>query len=290
MAAEKEDDEEPTPIIDGLPLIEAATGLKNDANAHVKEQRFAEAVSLYEKAIAVLDKADGHPMMREEVEQMVVLKSVLYANVAQCMLNQKLFRRAVEAATSSLNLDEGNVKALHRRSQAHEALAKSTKALSDAGKVQLGHRHQWQKALDDALAVQKLGGGGLSPEALEARLKLFRDKLAEIQKLKEEESSEDEIGMDMVRMKERFDEVIEKYDMREDENFADEVAEWITSGEWVVTIKRVAQRWKMEEDDAEAFLKWIAKGVEFKAESSAASEYMKQQSPSLGSPSSVPAA
>lgn len=259
-------------IVDGLPLIESATGLKNDANTHVKEKRYNEAVSLYEKAIATLDKADGKPMLRQEVEQMVSLKSVLYANVAQCMLSQSLFRRAVEAATSSLELDGENVKALHRRSQAHESL-----------------KH-YPQALADAVALQKLGGGGLSKDALDARLSALRDKIAEIQRLKDEESSDDEIGMEMVKMKKRFDEVVEKYELREDESFADEVAEWLTSGEWVVTVRRVAQRWKMEEDDAEAFLKWIAKGVEFKAQQNEAqAEMARQSAPALGDGSSVPA-
>lgn len=244
-------DEELPQIIDGLPLIEAATGLKNDANAHVKGQRFGEAVTTYEKALAILDRAEGHPMLRDEVEQMQTLRSVLYANVAQCLLSQKLYRRAVEAASSCLKIEEGNTKALNRRSQAYEGLLK------------------YPQALADMLSLQKLGGGGLSPEAMEAKLKPLQDKIAEIQRLKEEESSDDEIGMDMVRMKERFDEVCDQYDLRDDPNFADEVANWLTSGEWVVTVKRVASRWKMDVKDAEDFLKWIAKGVEFKAEQSA---------------------
>jgi len=244
-------EEEQPQIIDGLPLIDAAAGLKNDANTHVKGQRFGEAVTLYEKALATLDRADGHPMLRDEVAQMQSLRSVLYANVAQCLLTQQLYRRAVEAASSCLRIEEGNTKALNRRSLAYEGL------------------HKYSKALADMLTLQKLGGGGLSPEAMEAKLKPLRDKVAEVKRLKEEESSEDEIGMDMVRMKERFDEVCDQYDLRDDPNFAEEVAEWLTSGEWVVTINRVAHRWKMEVKDAEDFLKWIAKGVEFKAEQSA---------------------
>merc|ERR1711990_1158456 len=123
-----------------------------------------------------------------------------------------------------------------------------------------------------------------------ARLKTLRDRIAEIERLKAEESSDDEFGNEMVKMKERFEEVVKKYDLRQDEAFADEVAEWLTSGEWVVTVRRVAQRWKMEEDDAEAFLKWIAKGVEFKAQQNEAqAEMARQSAPALGDGSSVPA-
>jgi len=247
-------EEELPQIIDGLPLIEAATGFKNDANAHVKGQRFGEAATVYEKALAILDKAEGHPMLRDEVKQMQTLRSVLYANLAQCMLSQKLYRRAVEAASSCLKIEPGNSKALNRRSQAYEGIQK------------------YSKALADMLTLQKLGGGGLSPEAMEAKLKPLQDKVAEVKRLKEEESSEDEIGMDMVRMKERFDEVCDQYDLRDDPKFAEEVAEWLTSNEWVVTVKRVADRWKMEVKDAEDFIKWIKKGVDFKAEQSAQAE------------------
>jgi len=260
--------EEAPQIIDGLPLIEAATGKKNEANALVKEKKLDQAISLYEKAIEILDKADGHPMLRQEVEQMVALKSVLYSNVAQCLLSQSLFRRAVTAATSSIEADPANAKALHRRSQAYEALKK------------------WKNAHADTVALHKLGGGALSAEAIEIRLKILQDKIDEIQKLKDEESSEDGWGEEMVQMKKRFEEVVLKYDLK-DEGVADEIAEWLTSGEWIMTIKKVAHRWKMEYDDAEDFLKWIAKGVQFKAEQSQMSDLMEQSAPALGDPTSV---
>lgn len=258
------EEEPPAPgVVDGLPLIEAATSVKDQANTLVKEQKFSEAVPMYEKAIAILDKADGHPMMRTEVEQMVALKSVLYSNVAQAFLKERLFRRAIEAATSSLNCDAANGKALHRRSQAYESLKK------------------WKEALADTLSLQKLGGGGLAPDVVETRIKKFQHEIAEVQRLKDEESSDDEIGEEMVKMKERFDEVVKKYDLAEDEHMATEVADWLVSGEWVMTIKKVAQRWKMEEQDAEDFLRWIAKGVQFKAEQSQMSDLMTQSAPAL---------
>jgi tetratricopeptide (TPR) repeat protein len=242
-------DEEVPQIIDGLPLIEAATKLKEEGNAHVKRKCFNDAVSAYERAVAILDKADGHPVLRKEVEQMISLKATLFGNMAQCLLNLELFRRAVEAATASLALDEQNPKVLHRRSQAYEAL------------------RNYGEALDDALALHRLGGGGLLPEVLKTRMESLRDKKVEVQKAKDDESSEDECDTELVTLKQRFDEVVEKYELRNDDA-ASEVAEWLTSGEWLVTIRRVAQRWKMEEQDAVDFLKWISKGLEFKMESS----------------------
>jgi tetratricopeptide (TPR) repeat protein len=235
-------------VMDGAPLIAAATGLKEEGNTLVKKKLFNDAVQRYEKGIEVLDKADGHPILRQEVEQMIRLKAVLFNNVAQCMLSLELWRRANEAATSSLELDETNVKALHRRSKAREAL------------------RDYTGALKDAVAQQSLE----TNNELESRLKVLRAKKEEVDAAirAEEESSEDEADTELVRMKEKFDEVVEKYDLKDDET-ASEVADWLASGEWLLTVRRVAQRWKMEEEDAEAFLKWIAKGVEFQSQNSA---------------------
>mmetsp|Transcript_54311 Transcript_54311/g.174131 ORF Transcript_54311/g.174131 Transcript_54311/m.174131 type:complete len:276 (-) Transcript_54311:96-923(-) len=259
-------EEEVPQIIDGLPLIEAATKLKEEANALVKRKQYNEAVDRYERGIAILDKADGHPMLRQEVEQMVALKAVLYSNAAKCLLDLELFRRAAEAASGCLQLDTSNAKALHRRSRAREAL------------------RDWDGALADAVALQKVGGGELPPEELEARMGSLRAKAEAAQHARDEEAaeSEDEADTALVRMKQRFDEVVEKYDLR-DGSAAEEVADWLTSGEWAISVRRVAQRWKMEEEDAEAFLNWIAKGLEFKVQnaSNAAQASAAAPAPSL---------
>jgi len=257
-----EDAGETTEVVDGLPLIKAAKDLKDTGNASVKAKCYGEAVGSYERAIAVLDKADGHPMLRQEVEEMIALKSVLYGNVAQCMLHQELWRRAIDAATRAVELDGQNSKAFHRRSQAHEAL------------------RRWAPALEDALALQRLGGGGLSDEALAARVAVLRSKKEEQERELAAESSEDEADNALLRMKARFDEVVDKYDLTDGEA-AGELADWLTSGEWLVTTQRVAQRWKMEEEDAEAFLKWISKGLEFKMANAENAAQMSAASPQV---------
>merc|ERR1712125_276236 len=103
---------------------------------------------------------------------------------------------------------------------------------------------KWNKALDDAVALQKLGAGSLTPTEMSARIELLQGKKRAKEEDDANQSSDDECGLDLVRMKERFDEVVEKYELR-DGNAAEQVSEWLTSGEWLVTIKRVAQRWKM---------------------------------------------
>lgn len=249
-------------VVDGLPLIKAASDLKEQANTQVKAKKHSDAISLYERGIAILDQADGKPMLRQEVEDMVALKATLYGNVAQCLLSQELFRRAADAASKCLELDPNNTKALYRRSLARESL------------------RRWGPALEDMVKLQELGGGSLTKQALEARIELLRGKKEAEERAKDEESSEDEADSALVRMKERFDEVIEKYDLR-DGDAAAEVADWLTAGEWLMTTKRVAQRWKMEYEDAEDFIKWIAKGLEFKTQQAEAAAQSQAASPAF---------
>lgn len=251
-------------VVDGLPLIAAAKALKDEGNACVKRKQFNESVRLYEKGIATLDHADGKPMLRQEVEEMVSLKATLYSNAAQSMLNLELWRRAEEAATACLCLDDKNAKALHRRSLARENLR------DHAG------------ALEDALALQALGGSGGPPR--EERIAALRSKIeaaAKAAAAEEAESSEDEADEELLRQKARFDEVVEKYDLK-DGDAAAEIADWLVSGEWDVTAGRVAKRWQMEREDAEHLLRWIAKGIEFKVQNSDNRAAAAAQSPALG--------
>ncbi|CAE8702522.1 unnamed protein product [Polarella glacialis] len=235
-------------IIDGLPLIDSATKLKEEGNDCIKRKEYSKAVTAYENGIAMLDKADGKPMLRVEVEAMVALKAVLYCNMAQSLLSQELYRRAAEAASWCLSFDSDNTKALHRRSLALE------------------QTRSYGPALQDVLALQRLGGGGVSLESLQARADSLREKKEAEEKEQQEmedDRADDPIGMAMVHTKERFDEVVQKYDLKDGEA-AGELADWLVSGEWNITPKRVAQRWNMEEEDAAVFLKWIQAGLDFK--------------------------
>ncbi|CAK8990634.1 unnamed protein product [Durusdinium trenchii] len=238
--------EDPPQIVDCIPLIEAATKQKEQGNAAVQRKAFGEAITAYGQAIQILDKADGHPVLRSEGEQMVVLKATLYSNTSQCYLSQELYRRAIDAADACLKLDPEHVKALHRRSQAFEKI------------------HSYAAALLDLRELRRLGG--LSKEMLDARSAELEKKQAAVEQVAREaaeDKADDPIGMAMTNVKERFDEICDKYDLR-DGDAAGEVADWLTSGEWDVTPKRVAQRFKMEEEDAQVFLAWIAQGLDFK--------------------------
>ncbi|CAJ1368413.1 unnamed protein product [Effrenium voratum] len=181
------DQSEPQIIDDCVPLLEAAGQQKELGNAAVKRKAYHEAIAAYNHGIAILDKADGHPILRSEGLQMVTLKATLYSNIAQCCLSQELYRRAIEAADSCLQIDPEHSKALFRRSLAFEAL------------------RSYGAALQDVEALKALGGGGLSEDALSARLAELQKKQAEVERLEREEQqskAEDPMGMAMVNVKE----------------------------------------------------------------------------------------
>eukprot|EP00928_Gymnodinium_smaydae_P087781 TRINITY_DN71999_c0_g1_i1.p2 TRINITY_DN71999_c0_g1~~TRINITY_DN71999_c0_g1_i1.p2 ORF type:complete len:272 (-),score=109.24 TRINITY_DN71999_c0_g1_i1:6-821(-) len=252
-------------VVNAQPLLASARRSKEEGNGLVKRKMLSEAVRCYESGLATLDKADGAAILRQEVEEMLTLKATLYGNMAQCLLGLELYRRAAEAASAALRIDADNAKAVYRRMSAYEAL------------------RNWPEALKDALELKKLGGGSLSAEALDKRIEEFRSKKEgeERERAQQQaEDEEDEDGMEMVRCKERFDAVVEKYDLSNAEAAA-EVADWLTSGEWEVTVKRVADRFRMDAVDATHFLAWIARGLEFKAQTGENAAKMMGSSPGV---------
>mmetsp|Transcript_84950 Transcript_84950/g.245626 ORF Transcript_84950/g.245626 Transcript_84950/m.245626 type:complete len:339 (+) Transcript_84950:49-1065(+) len=228
-------------VYDGVPLVKEATELKERANAFVKREKHQEAVKLYEKGLEVLKRSEGHPMLREEFEQVKALRAVLHCNIAQCMLSLELYRRAIDAATSCLELDKENTKALHRRSRAYESL------------------REWEDALRDLLALKKLGGGGIDPKKLEKRCEeLYEKQIAENKAVNEMAKNNE----DLFVMKERFEEVLEKYDLG-DGHAAPLVTRWLLEDDDIEqTIDKVAKQWEMSREEAGHFAKWIKKGLD----------------------------
>merc|ERR1712232_319866 len=69
---------------------------------------------------------------------------------------------------------------------------------------------------------------------------------------------------ELFKMKERFEEVMEKYDLG-DGFAAPEVARWlVTDNNFQETVKKVSKRWDMSIKEAEHFARWISKGLEMK--------------------------
>merc|ERR1711957_48331 len=167
------------------------------------------AVKLYEQGLAVLAKCKGQPMLNEESTRVDALAAQLHGNLAQCMLNLKLYQRAIDAATDCLAVDKSNAKALHRRSLAFE------------------HLREWDEALRDAVALKKLGGGSFDPKELETRCEALLEKMMACNKAVNETGKANE---DLFKMKERFEEVMFKYDLG-DGLAAPLVADWLVDND-----------------------------------------------------------
>eukprot|EP00931_Biecheleriopsis_adriatica_P082492 TRINITY_DN55932_c0_g1_i1.p1 TRINITY_DN55932_c0_g1~~TRINITY_DN55932_c0_g1_i1.p1 ORF type:complete len:286 (+),score=89.37 TRINITY_DN55932_c0_g1_i1:33-860(+) len=235
------------PRSDGTALLEEALAFKEKGNALVRQRRYQEAVKEYERSGAVLASAKaygkGVVLLSDELEQMRSLESVLHANMAQCLLNLQLYRRAIEECTLCLGLDKQNVKAYHRRSQAHEALK------------------EWQEALRDALSVKKLGGGELDAKELERRCEhLLEQHYGDNEKASQAAGENKEL----FEMKARFQAVLEKYGLG-DGQAAPQVAMWLaTDADFKKSVERVRLRWDMSQEEAEHFAAWIQKGLDMK--------------------------
>mmetsp|Transcript_77548 Transcript_77548/g.209621 ORF Transcript_77548/g.209621 Transcript_77548/m.209621 type:complete len:262 (+) Transcript_77548:73-858(+) len=228
-------------VLDGLPLLEEATEHKEKGNACVKKRQFNEAVRHYEEGLGTLARGDGKPMITDERQQVTALKATLHSNIAQCMLSLELFRRAADAATECLKLDEAHAKALHRRSQAHEAL------------------REWEEALRDALRLRELGGGGLDPEALGSRCDALFEKQAKENQAVNKVVNEQE---KMMKMKGRFETAFKKHGLYE-ADAAPEIARWLVAHDDLpFTVDKIAEKWKMSKIEAEDIAKWISKGIE----------------------------
>jgi len=234
-------------VVDPENLLEAATKLKAEGNEALrgKKDQIKDAVTKYEQGIAILDKCDGHPMLREDVAKVCALKALLYSNMSQALLKQELFRRALEAAQSCLEIDPSMTKALYRQLQAHEALKMYKEALKD---------------LDD---LEPMKDHGMSAEDFSSKRDAFKRKQQELEK-KHEEEAEEEDDTGMVDAKRAFDEIVQKYALNDPETSA-ELADWLTLGQdRKITSQDCARRWGMDEDDAEKFLMWIQFGSEWK--------------------------
>ncbi|CAK0828882.1 unnamed protein product [Prorocentrum cordatum] len=195
----------------------------------------------YEEGLGTLARGDGKPMITDERQQVTALKATLHSNIAQCMLSLELFRRAADAATECLKLDEAHAKALHRRSQAHEAL------------------REWEEALRDALRLRELGGGGLDPEALGSRCDALFEKQAKENQAVNKVVNEQE---KMMKMKGRFETAFKKHGLYE-ADAAPEIARWLVAHDDLpFTVDKIAEKWKMSKIEAEDIAKWISKGIE----------------------------
>eukprot|EP00746_Dinoflagellata_sp_MGD_P019901 gnl/MRDRNA2_/MRDRNA2_146294_c0_seq1.p1 gnl/MRDRNA2_/MRDRNA2_146294_c0~~gnl/MRDRNA2_/MRDRNA2_146294_c0_seq1.p1 ORF type:complete len:181 (-),score=45.40 gnl/MRDRNA2_/MRDRNA2_146294_c0_seq1:36-578(-) len=172
---------------------------------------------------------------------MVALRSVLLANMAQCLLKLEMYPRALDAASQSLAVNSTNAKALYRKMLAHEALKMYGEALKDL----------------DVLAT--FPNHGFSLEQIAARRSAFERKAQNAVK-KTSHGPCSEQRKDII--KKAFQEVCERYGLDNEETAA-EMSAWLSSiadsrGEGpVVTVQDCSSRWGMDDEDARKFLAFV---------------------------------
>lgn len=111
---------------DDLTGCTPAESLKSIGNDLVRRKKHAEAVKAYEAALQAVDEAADTKGLR----------CTIYANVALCYLQQQLYRRAVDAATRSIEFDPTYAKAYYRRCLAYKALKLHSDARKDLEALQ----------------------------------------------------------------------------------------------------------------------------------------------------------
>eukprot|EP01122_Echinamoeba_exundans_P009466 TRINITY_DN3360_c0_g1_i1.p1 TRINITY_DN3360_c0_g1~~TRINITY_DN3360_c0_g1_i1.p1 ORF type:complete len:360 (+),score=99.25 TRINITY_DN3360_c0_g1_i1:177-1256(+) len=101
---------------DGAGILQLAEKLKNLGNDHFKKANYTAAIEKYEKALRYLVHYSGSDA--EIKTSMGTVKLSCHLNNSMCHLKTKSWRGAVNSASSALELDSKNVKALFRRGQA----------------------------------------------------------------------------------------------------------------------------------------------------------------------------
>jgi len=101
----------------------AAEILKNEGNALIKGERYAEALEKYNKALENITSMNASDVS--------TLRTSLLNNSALCHLKQKSYKEALSASDEVLKLDPRNFKALFRRGQARSELGGLLEAFAD---------------------------------------------------------------------------------------------------------------------------------------------------------------
>jgi len=103
--------------------MNAAVMLKNEGNQHIKNEKFTEALEVYNRAIENLKPHAG-----DDVRQ---LRIQLLSNAALCHLKQKHFGKARDTCDEALKIDAKCIKATFRRGQALEGLDNLSEAVAE---------------------------------------------------------------------------------------------------------------------------------------------------------------
>ena len=132
---------------------------REEGNAAFKKKRHAEALAAWQRALDALEQADGKPMLVEDVQAVLRVRSVLHSNRGQALIDQEWWHRAVTELGEAVQIDPTNAKALWRRYRCQCHLKAWAEAEAD---LEALLAPELQEAAGPLLA-----GAGLGPEQLE---------------------------------------------------------------------------------------------------------------------------
>mmetsp|Transcript_17722 Transcript_17722/g.52119 ORF Transcript_17722/g.52119 Transcript_17722/m.52119 type:complete len:264 (-) Transcript_17722:92-883(-) len=234
-------------------LLKFVAEAKEEGNAAFKARKYSDALTAWQAGLDAIAQADGRPMLVEDMRLVVVVRSVLHSNRGQALMKMEFWRRAIKDLDEAIRIDGENVKALWRRSKAHEALKEWGQAEADVEAL-LSPRLQ-------EVAGPLLVDAGLDAPKLEearARLRGCRDEAERVAEETFEERAEDAAHRGITELRERFEQVTRRNGLRGNTELAGELADMVTRPGGV-TAAFVAGVYQIEEEDAEIMLEWVRK-------------------------------
>lgn len=126
--------------------MNAAHMLKNEGNQHYKNEKYTEALEVYNRAIENL-----RPHAGDDVRQM---RTQLLSNAALCYLKQKCWGKARDSCDEALKIDPKNIKATLRRGQALAGLDNLSEAWAEL-KLAVSLSPEDKSIKDELTRVQK---------------------------------------------------------------------------------------------------------------------------------------
>ena len=69
---------------------------REEGNAAFKQKRHAEALAAWQRALDACEQADGKPMLVEDLQTVLRVRSLLHSNRGQALIDQEWWRRAAK--------------------------------------------------------------------------------------------------------------------------------------------------------------------------------------------------
>jgi len=227
--------EETQEVVNAEHLMSYVNEQKKEGTDFFMQKNYPKAIEQYMLCLGAIQQSEGLPMMIDDVRTVCSAKSAVLTNLANCYYRQEYWKRCVDSATSARNADGNNPKAPYWRAKGNEQIKK------------------YLDAIEDVKLLEELKTQIIKKEE--------RDEWIErLQKLQEKYDSEFDDRIESFEnstineARERFDEVVKRNGLRNDE-LGNELADYIIRED--TSAKGLAAIYQIDEDDAEIMLKWI---------------------------------